>query len=193
MIELRNISKFYKGEAVLDSFSATLPDDGFVAVTGASGIGKTTLLNIIAGLVKPDSGEVIFSGQADASGRISMVFQEDRLLERENAVLNAAVAFSKDFPNIDMAVEMLKQLGLGGDMFFRVSELSGGQRRRVAIARALAAPAPVYLMDEPLKGLDPATRRAALDVILRHTSGALLVMVTHDADDAARADLTINL
>ena len=151
MIHLNNVTKAYEGKTVLQDFSLTLPDKGFCAVTGRSGTGKTTLLNIIAGLCAPDSGTV------QSAHQISMVFQEDRLLPWDTALSN------------------------------------GGMKRRVAIARALAVKAKVYIMDEPLKGLDSATRSTALEVIRRYTKDALLIMVTHDEADAADADIRIEL
>ena len=182
MIRLSNVTKVYEGKTVLNGFSAELPDKGFWAITGRSGAGKTTLLNIIAGLCTPDSGTV------QSTDQISMVFQEDRLLPWDTALSNAAIASDEE-----RAKKLLCELGLGSALHQKPKELSGGMKRRVAIARALAAKAKVYIMDEPLKGLDSATRANTLEVIRRYTKDALLIMVTHDEMDAADADIIITL
>ncbi len=182
MIRLSNVTKAYEGNTVLKDFSLELPDKGFCAVTGRSGTGKTTLLNIIAGLCAPDSGNVITAGD------ISMVFQEDRLLPWDTALSNAALASDEE-----TAKELLCELGLESALNQKPKELSGGMKRRVAIARALAVKAKVYIMDEPLKGLDPATRSTTLEVIRQYTKDALLIMVTHDESDASEADIRIEL
>lgn len=182
MIHLNNVTKAYEGKTVLQDFSLTLPDKGFCAVTGRSGTGKTTLLNIIAGLCAPDSGTV------QSAHQISMVFQEDRLLPWDTALSNASIASDEK-----TAKKLLCELGLESALHQKPKELSGGMKRRVAIARALAVKAKVYIMDEPLKGLDSATRSTALEVIRRYTKDALLIMVTHDEADAADADIRIEL
>ncbi len=183
MIRLDHVCKSYGKKAVLVDLSLSLPEKGFCAVTGRSGSGKTTLLYLIAGLSRPDSGSVLRSGE-----RISMVFQEDRLLPWETALQNASIAAPRE-----MAAAILTELGLGADLDRYPRQLSGGMSRRTAIARALAAEAEVYIMDEPLKGLDAGTKAAALCCIRRRTEGKLLIMVTHDPDETAGADLLIEL
>ena len=168
-MRLDRVTKSYGGRAVLRDFSLELPERGFCCVLGPSGAGKTTLLRLLAGLEEPGSGQI------RRSGPVSMVFQEDRLLPWERAR------------------ELLVRLGLGDWLDRRPGELSGGMCRRVAIARALAAPAGVYLMDEPLKGLDSQTRALTLEVIRQETKDALLVLVTHQEEDAAGADLVIRV
>ena len=182
MIRLDKVTKAYEGNTVLSGLSLELPDKGFCAVTGRSGTGKTTLLNIIAGLCAPDSGTV------QSTDQICMVFQEDRLLPWDTALSNAAIASDED-----TAKKLLCELGLEDALHQKPRELSGGMNRRVAIARALAAKARVYIMDEPLKGLDTATRANTLEVIHRYTKDALLIMVTHHESDTADADLRIEL
>ena len=182
MIKLRGLTLAYGERTVLDGLSLDLPDTGLTALTGPSGCGKTTLLRLLAGLEEPDSGQI------RRSGPVSMVFQEDRLLPWETALDNAALAGEPE-----RARELLVRLGLGDWLDRRPGELSGGMCRRVAIARALAAPAGVYLMDEPLKGLDSQTRALTLEVIRQETKDALLVLVTHQEEDAAGADLVIRV
>ena len=181
-MRLDHVTKGYSGRTVLRDFSLELPERGFCCVLGPSGAGKTTLLRLLAGLEEPDSGQI------RRSGPVSMVFQEDRLLPWETALDNAALAGEPG-----RARELLVRLGLGDWLDRRPGELSGGMCRRVAIARALAAPAGVYLMDEPLKGLDSQTRALTMEVIRQETKDALLVLVTHQEEDAAGADLVIRV
>ena len=181
-MKLDHVSKSYQGRTVLRDFSLELPDRGFCCILGPSGAGKTTLLRLMAGLEQPDSGTVTVSAP------VSMVFQEDRLLAHDTVLENAALAAD---PQRDK--ELLVRLGLAEWLFRRPAALSGGMRRRVAIARALAAPAGVYLMDEPLKGLDRDTKQAVLALIREETRNGLLVLVTHDPEEARGADQIVTV
>ena len=181
-MKLDHVSKSYQGRTVLRDFSLELPDRGFCCILGPSGAGKTTLLRLMAGLEQPDSGTVTVSAP------VSMVFQEDRLLAHDTVLENAALAADPQ-----RAKELLVRLGLAEWLFRRPAALSGGMRRRVAIARALAAPAGVYLMDEPLKGLDRDTRQAVLALIRDETRNGLLVLVTHDPEEARGADQIVTV
>ena len=181
-MKLDHVSKSYQGRTVLRDFSLELPDRGFCCILGPSGAGKTTLLRLMAGLEQPDSGTVTVSAP------VSMVFQEDRLLAHDTVLENAALAADPQ-----RAKELLVRLGLEEWLFRRPAALSGGMRRRVAIARALAAPAGVHLMDEPLKGLDRDTKQAVLALIREETRNGLLVLVTHDPEEARGADQIVTV
>ena len=181
-MKLDHVSKSYQGRTVLRDFSLELPDRGFCCILGPSGAGKTTLLRLMAGLEQPDSGTVTVSAP------VSMVFQEDRLLAHDTVLENAALAADPQ-----RAKELLVRLGLAEWLFRRPAALSGGMRRRVAIARALATPAGVYLMDEPLKGLDQDTKQAVLALIREETRNGLLVLVTHDPEEARGADQIVTV
>ena len=181
-MKLDHVSKSYQGRTVLRDFSLELPDRGFCCILGPSGAGKTTLLRLMAGLEQPDSGTVAVSDP------VSMVFQEDRLLAHDTVLENAALAADPQ-----RAKELLVRLGLAEWLFRRPAALSGGMRRRVAIARALAAPAGIYLMDEPLKGLDRDTKQAVLALIREETRNGLLVLVTHDPEEARGADQIVTV
>lgn len=181
-MKLDHVSKSYQGRTVLRDFSLELPDRGFCCILGPSGAGKTTLLRLMAGLEQPDSGTVTVSAP------VSMVFQEDRLLAHDTVLENAALAADPQ-----RAKELLVRLGLAEWLFRRPAALSGGMRRRVAIARALAAPAGIYLMDEPLKGLDRDTKQAVLALIREETRNGLLVLVTHDPEEARGTDQIVTV
>ena len=175
MIELRDLTVAYGDKPVLRGLDATLPDDGCVAVRGASGAGKTTLLRVLAGLIAPAAGSI--SGLSQR--RVSMVFQEDRLLENLTAEKNLLLTARPGFTRKD-AQGLLEQLGLNGAARQRTSLLSGGMRRRVAVARALAADYDLLLLDEPLTGLDGETRLQVLRHIQRACAGRTTIWVTHD-------------
>lgn len=181
-MKLDHVSKSYQGRTVLRDFSLELPDRGFCCILGPSGAGKTTLLRLMAGLERPDSGTVT------GSAPVSMVFQEDRLLAHDTVLENAALAADPQ-----RAKELLVRLGLAEWLLRRPAALSGGMRRRVAIARALAAPAGIYLMDEPLKGLDRDTKQAVLALIREETRNGLLVLVTHDPEEARGSDQIVTV
>ena len=192
MPRIENLTKAYDDKLVLDNFSAQLPDAGFVAISGKSGAGKTTLLNIMMGLEKADSGSIIWpDGMTPV---FSAVFQEDRLLPDMSARDNITFVLKEDKESAALKAEkLLTDLGMGDDIDTKAKELSGGMARRVAIARALAFPANVYIMDEPIKGLDADTRQQTLDVIRRETAGKLLIMVSHNPEDSEGADMLLEM
>lgn len=184
-IIIKNLSKSFGSKRVLEGFSTTLRAGRVSCIMGESGCGKTTLLNIILGLIKPDCGEI-----AGLPSRISALFQEDRLCEEFSARTNVRVAAGKTVTSDDIDTA-LAELGLGGELKTPVSSLSGGMKRRVALARALLAfgehldEEGLLVMDEPFRGLDDATRALAASFVLRHLRGRTLVAVTHDAADAS--------
>lgn len=172
MIRIDNICKAFEGVQVLSGVSHEFGDGITSAIAGPSGKGKTTLINIILGLIKPDSGRISIPGNA----RMACVFQEDRLIEHMTAVQNIALTApaSADIRGA------LAALGLDPDNPERASKYSGGMRRRVAIARAVLAKPDVLILDEPFKGLDAETRLNACRFILDSCPGAYRILVTHD-------------
>ena len=178
MIILKSINKSFGEKKVLKSFSACFEKGKGYCIMGASGGGKTTLLNIILGLQKPDSGTI--SGVPE---NLSAVFQEDRLCEPYSAVANVLAVTGKSVPETEI-VALLRALGLSGSENEPVNKLSGGMRRRVALARALLAKSELIILDEPFKGLDDQTREAVISVLLAHTAGKTLIVATHDPRDA---------
>ena len=178
MIELKSITFRFDGQTVFENRSFTLPDHGTVLLTGESGIGKTTLLRILAGLIKPQSGSI--SGLEQR--KISFVFQEPRLLESLSAIENVSLVSDRK-----TAQRLLDELNLKN-----ASELSGGQKQRVSLARAFAFSDDVVLLDEPFTGLDEQNKKRAAQLI---ASADLAIVVTHDTTDAEllHADRKINL
>ncbi len=180
-IVIENLSKSYNGKKVLDSVSLTFPENSFTCLMGKSGIGKTTLLNILMGLEKAESGSI--TGLYDK--RISVVFQENRLCHNITALLNIKMVIKKGAALTDDIIkEYLNKIGLGAELKKPVREYSGGMKRRVAILRALLADFDLLIMDEPLKGLDDATKQQVIDIIKELTKDKTVIMTTHDDSEA---------
>ena len=184
LIKLRDISKGFDGVKVLDGVSAALPERGLVCVLGPSGVGKTTLLRIIAGLEPPDAGAV--EGRPN---RIAMQFEDDHLFPWMTAAANIELVGASPAE----ASARLAELGLEGREHARISDLSGGQRRRVALARALAFPAPCTLLDEPTARLDPESAACVLQAIQARAADSLVIAATHDPVLASAATQAIEL
>lgn len=175
-MKLKGICFSYGEKQVLKDLDFEISKGEAVALFGASGSGKTTLINIISGLLTPVSGTM-----EDMPEGISMVFQEDRLLPHLSAEENVALVSKLPREKIR---ELLAEIGLRGEENTLPGSLSGGMKRRVAIVRAIAYPQPLYIMDEPFKGLDEELRRVAAQFVLKHTKGSMLIFITHDPEEA---------
>lgn len=171
MIEFKSISLSFDKKEIFNRFSATLPDRGLVLLTGRSGCGKTTLLRIILGLIKPSDGEVIFSQNIK---KVSVVFQEDRLVPTLTTLENVALV-SGDAE----AEKRLFEVGLTDAKALYPAELSGGMKRRVAIARALAFSGDVLILDEAFTGIEEELCREILAKITDEYKDRLIIAVTH--------------
>lgn len=214
MISLRNVEKSYQqGERQVLACAVDMLDvqqGEQVALIGRSGTGKTTLLNILAGILRPDRGSVTVVGAridqlsepaADRHrGRhIGMVYQTFNLLQPfsafENVLLGALFGKGAGGDAPQRAAQLLAQVGLGERMHHRPSELSVGQVQRVAICRALINDPELILMDEPLGNQDKTTGTQVLDLLLQIASdrGKTVVMVTHDPEAATRMQRVVDL
>ena len=181
MIRLDDVSVALGGQPVLRQVSAHVPDAGVLLPVGPNGTGKSTLVRVVLGLVRPDAGRV----HGVWGRKLAAVFQEDRLLEHLTAVGNLRVALRRQVSNAELLDE-LGALGIAPDAAtVPVRELSGGQRRRVCIARALAADADVVCLDEPFTGIDRASLAAVVAHTVERTRGKDVVLVTHDPAEAA--------
>lgn len=178
MIKIQNLSKSFGDKAILKNFSYDFKKSGVVSIKGASGCGKTTLLRIISGLEKADSGSVL------VNGRLAYMFQEDRLLRFLTAIENVTCVMEGNASEKkEKAEKLLSAVGLSGDINTPVTELSGGMKRRVAFARALAFEPDILLLDEPFNGLDNKTRAILTALVSKFAQNHLVVLVTHDNDD----------
>jgi ABC-type lipoprotein export system ATPase subunit len=206
MIETRQLSRTYRrgdGAPVtaLRDITLTIADNEFVVVRGASGSGKSSLLNILGCLDTPSSGQYLLAGEDVSrygedqrskvrSRRIGFVFQSFNLLPRTTAVENVEVpALYADGPvDRERALGLLERVGLGARARHFVSELSGGEQQRVAIARALMNGPPLRLADEPTGNLDSAVGDSIMELLTGlHAEGRTIVLVTHDEHVASYA------
>ena len=171
-LRINHVFKSFGSKQVLSDFSMEAAEGERVCILGPSGGGKTTLLQIIAGLLAPDSGEVQLP-----EGRISYVFQEHRLLPWLTAEENitAATGCSRE-----LAREMLAAMELGSERKGYPVDFSGGMKQRVNIARALTFDSTVILMDEPFKGLDPELRERIIVRVDEYCRRRTVILVTHD-------------
>lgn len=173
-MKLENVKKAYNAP-VIKGFSYDFPKSGLFLIRGKSGVGKTTLLRIIAGLEKPDSGKVYLNGDV-----ISMVFQEDRLLPF--LTLKENILITKKHRDEEKALALLTHFGLKDAAEKYPAELSGGMRLRSAIVRSLYYGGDIYLWDEPTKELDPENRSLVIEATKELSKKALVIAVTHDPD-----------
>jgi len=178
MIILKDVCKAFGEKQVLQGLSLRIPE-GVTCLTGASGLGKTTLLRLLLGLETPDSGQI-----TGLPPRIAVQFQEDRLVESLTVGANLRLALGRAYA-ADRAERLLAALGLPGCLRLSVSTLSGGMKRRVSLARALLYDAPLLVLDEPFQGLDADTRRLAIAAVRHAARGRTALVVTHEPGDAA--------
>jgi putative ABC transport system ATP-binding protein len=214
LISLRALARQYHvgrtDVAALSGVDLTVPRGEFTALVGPSGSGKSTLLNLIGGLDRPTSGEILVDGLSLGTASepqlvqyrracVGFIFQSFNLLPTFSAVENVeSPMVLAEVPRGERrtrAVSLLESVGLGPRAAHKPNELSGGEKQRVAIARALANRPSLLLADEPTGNLDSKTGAAVLDLLcgLVRQNGVTLIMVTHDLEVAARADRTIHL
>lgn len=194
-IELVDIDKSFDDQKILDQLNLSIEEDEFLTLLGPSGCGKTTILRLIGGFEKPDSGKVFFNGkditdQPAYLRQINTVFQKYSLFPHMDVLEN--VGFGLKIKGIDKkerdqrSLEMLRLVGLKGFDRRRPESLSGGQQQRVAIARALVNEPEVLLLDEPLAALDHKLR-TEMHIELKRIQknvGITFVFVTHDQEEA---------
>ena len=213
MIELETIEKTYgsgnTATPVLQGISLRIQAGEYVALMGASGTGKSTLMNIVGCLDKPTGGQYQLDGTDAVSlddnalshlrnQKIGFVFQMFHLLERTTALKNVMLPliYSEPYPEDaeQRAEEALTAVGLNDRMYYRPGELSGGQQQRVAIARALITNPQIILADEPTGNLDSSSGLEILAIFKRlHRDGRTIIIVTHDEEVAEHADRIIVL
>ncbi|MEA1956851.1 MAG: ABC transporter ATP-binding protein [Euryarchaeota archaeon] len=210
MIRTENLTKVYQmGDAevyALHDVNLDIQEGEFIAIIGPSGSGKSTLLNMIGCLDTPTSGAVfidgINTGKLSENGlaeirreKIGFMFQQFNLVHTLNALENVALpmffAGVKRETRLKRAEELLANVGLGDRIYHKPSEMSGGQQQRVAIARALSNDPEVVIGDEPTGNVDTETGNTIMDILEGlNKEGRTVIVVTHDAEIAARAGRT---
>jgi len=211
IIRVEHVKKHYGDVEVLKGVDLAVNAGQFTAIMGKSGSGKSTLLGIIAGLEKPDEGDVCILGHklAAMSDRdlatlrrrsIGIVFQGFSLIPSLTALDNVLLPtfFATETSVAERrqrGVDLLKQVGLGERLHYHPATLSGGEQQRVAIARALMNSPAILLADEPTGNLDQETGASVLELLLDlgRTHGTGLLMVTHDPDVAAKAGHVVEM
>jgi NitT/TauT family transport system ATP-binding protein len=186
-ISIKNLSFGFSERLIFNNFSLDLDDRGPTALLGVSGCGKTTLLRLMAGLLKPSGADP--DGVIKRGGDVSFVFQEPRLLPWHTVLENVSLPIEHGMGKAaarDRAREFLRRVSLEDKAGAYPSELSGGQAQRASFARAFACPAPIVLMDEPFQALDVPLRLRLMETArsLLEQERRLAVVVTHDPREA---------
>lgn len=177
-IQLIGVSKSFNQKPVLNNLTLTFREGRRNCLMGPSGIGKTTVTNLILGLIRPDAGTI---KGCEGKG-FAAVFQEDRLIEHWDAVDNIKLVCDKSVTGSQINNE-LRAVGLSNVDGKAVRDFSGGMRRRVTIVRALMAKSEILILDEPLKGLDEELKNQIIDYIKEKTKGKTVIIVTHDKEE----------
>jgi len=192
MLELKNISKKFKDRQILSDFNLTVEENKILAIVGPSGGGKTTLLRMLAGLEKIDSGEIIYNGESlpidelEKRNLLGFVFQDFQLFPHltvlENLVLSPMKTMDMEKRDAEeKAIKLLEKLGLEKQVNNYPISLSGGQKQRVALARAMMIEPKIIGYDEPTSALDPELRLEVEKLILQNRElGITQIVVTHD-------------
>ncbi len=187
-LQLRNLALHYGGATIFENLNLDIAAGQLTALLGPSGVGKTSLLRIIAGLEAPFAGTVTASDEQPLSGRIAYMAQQDLLLPWLSAIGNVMLGarLRGEPPEPGRAMHLLDRVDLGPRADALPAELSGGMRQRVAIARILYEQRPVVLMDEPFSALDAITRSHIQDLAVELLAGCTILLITHDPLEACR-------
>ncbi len=194
LIDIKGVTHAYRTKAgplpVLENLNIAVPEGEFAAVVGPSGCGKSTLTRLVAGLMKPDQGEVWLHGERVTSPRktVGMAFQNPVMLEWRSIIENVILPLEIVAPRMSQsdrearAMELLEMVGLAGFERKRPSELSGGMRQRASLCRAIVHKPDVLIMDEPFGALDNFTREDLWQSMrdLRAKEPFTCVLITHD-------------
>ena len=215
VLDVRNVSHGFNDQSghrlsVLESLDLRINPGDSVAIIGPSGAGKSTLLSLLAGLDIPESGEILFQGEAFSGlsedqraavrrGRIGFVFQSFQLLQGLTAVENVMLPLELTGMSVaqakQRAMKWLERVGLGARTHHRPRMLSGGEQQRVALARAFVNEPALLFADEPTGNLDRRTGESVSELLfeLNQETGTTLILVTHDERLASRCQRILSL
>lgn len=202
MIELKDICKSFGDHVILNNFSETINDGEYVIFTGKSGCGKTTLLNTIGGLEKPDSGYVLIDGvdiyktknmEHYFKEKVGFLFQNFALVENKSVSQNLELVQKKQRTGVSIS-NALEQVGLKDKGDMSVYKLSGGEQQRVALARLIIKKCDIILADEPTGSLDRENASMVLEFLKKLAGqGKTVIIVTHDEKVMETAERVIKL
>lgn len=205
MIELNNISKSFNEKIVLSNYNLKIENGDLLCITGESGKGKTTLLNIIGLLEKPDKGDIVINNIKNPKNKeilllqrnmFGYLFQNYALIENETVQKNLLIAleYQKNINKYDEINAALKSVNLEGYNKRKVFELSGGEQQRVALARIILKKCKFIFADEPTGNLDIKNRDILFHILKKlNSEGKTIVFVTHDQELAEKANKIINI
>ena len=199
-LEIKNVSKSFDGKPIIENISVTVGQGEIVSLLGVSGGGKTTLFNIISGLLQPDCGKIILDGKeiTGQTGKISYMMQKDLLLPFRTIEDNIALPLMMKGESKKKAREQISSLfgefGLDGTQKKYPSQLSGGMKQRAALLRTYMFSHDVALLDEPFSALDENMKNRIIPRVFDLLKNKTVLIISHDQDEASKyADKIINI
>lgn len=189
LLEIKNLYKNYGEKQVLNNITLTVPRGKIIGLLGKNGTGKTTLIKLINGLLTPTEGEIIFEGEKiGPQSKLNIAYLPERTYLDKSMTINETLKFFKEFYSnfdIDKAKDLLKKLDLDENQ--KIIKMSKGMQEKVQLVLVMSRKADLYILDEPLGGVDPATRDYILDTILTNfNEGASIIISTHLTSDIER-------
>ncbi len=189
LLEIKNLYKNYGEKQVLNNITLTVPRGKIIGLLGKNGTGKTTLIKLINGLLTPTEGEIIFEGEKiGPQSKLNIAYLPERTYLDKSMTINETLKFFKEFYSnfdIDKAKDLLKKLELDENQ--KIIKMSKGMQEKVQLVLVMSRKADLYILDEPLGGVDPATRDYILDTILTNfNEGASIIISTHLISDIER-------
>lgn len=189
LLEIKNLYKNYGEKQVLNNITLTVPRGKIIGLLGKNGTGKTTLIKLINGLLTPTEGEIIFEGEKiGPQSKLNIAYLPERTYLDKSMTINETLKFFKEFYSnfdIDKAKDLLKKLDLDENQ--KIIKMSKGMQEKVQLVLVMSRKAELYILDEPLGGVDPATRDYILDTILTNfNEGASIIISTHLISDIER-------
>ena len=189
LLEIKNLYKNYGEKQVHNNITLTVPRGKIIGLLGKNGTGKTTLIKLINGLLTPTEGEIIFEGEKiGPQSKLNIAYLPERTYLDKSMTINETLKFFKEFYSnfdIDKAKDLLKKLDLDENQ--KIIKMSKGMQEKVQLVLVMSRKADLYILDEPLGGVDPATRDYILDTILTNfNEGASIIISTHLISDIER-------
>lgn len=189
LLEIKNLYKNYGEKQVLNNITLTVPRGKIIGLLGKNGTGKTTLIKLINGLLTPTEGEIVFEGEKiGPQSKLNIAYLPERTYLDKSMTINETLKFFKEFYSnfdIDKVKDLLKKLDLDENQ--KIIKMSKGMQEKVQLVLVMSRKADLYILDEPLGGVDPATRDYILDTILTNfNEGASIIISTHLISDIER-------